>query len=485
MGTSNALQSKLKKLPLTPGVYFFKDSKGKIIYIGKASRLKRRVSSYFQKVHTDYKTPLLVKNIADLEWIEANSEIEALFLEAEFIKRHKPLYNVRERDDKNFLYIKITTYEDFPTVSIIRRPSDDMARYFGPFVQAYSVRQALKYLRKIFPYYVKGERKISSKLEYQIGVVPQPDITKREYRLQIRRLIGVLEGKSEVIAAQLEREMKKLAKAKQYEEAAKVRNQYTALKGLKAKIVFGREETFDLSLDVALHSLAERLGLSAAPRRMECYDISNFAGGDSVSSMVVFTDGVPDQKAYRHFKMRTKGPNDFAMMHETLSRRFSGRHEDWPKPDLIIIDGGKGQLTSAQAALSELGIALPMVGLAKRYETIVQQRTEATKLHDKSERFEGGFKLINFEPDSPTLHLLQRIRDEAHRFAVSYHTNVRNRRTKSSLLDSIPGVGPMTRKKLIRSFGSVAGVSQATQAELVACVGSKLASQINEALAKS
>lgn len=476
------LQNKLKELPNSPGVYFFKDKSGQIIYIGKASRLNRRVKSYFQKNHRDYKTPLLVENIHSLDWIEAGSEIEALFLEAEFIKRHKPLYNVRERDDKNFIYIKITSNEDFPSVNLVRRPTDDRARYFGPFVQGYSVRQALKYLRRIFPYYVKGERKISSKLEYQIGVVPHPDLSRDQYRRNITRLIGVLEGRSEVIVRQLEKEMNSLSKAKKFEEASEVRNQYLALKALKTKIVFGRDETFDLSLDVALHGLAERLGLPKAPRRMECYDISNFAGGDSVSSMVVFTDGVPDQKAYRHFKMRTKGPNDFAHMRETMQRRFSGRHDDWPKPDLIIIDGGAGQLSSAKAAMAEQHINIPTVGLAKRYETIVQPVEDALPVKDNLERVSGVNKLINFDHSSPILQLLQRIRDEAHRFAVSYHTNLRNKRTKTSLLDNIDGVGSVTRKKLVRTFGSVAGVRAASRAELSACVGDKLGQKVYESL---
>ncbi len=479
---NSILKKKLAELPKTPGVYFFKNREGKIIYIGKASQLKRRVSSYFQKNHQDYKTPLLVENITDVSWIEANSEIEALFLEAEFIKRHKPLYNVRERDDKNFIYIKITKSEDFPSVNLVRRPSDDKAKYFGPFIQGYAVKQALRYLRRIFPYYVRGERKISSKLEYQIGVVPRPEITKQQYRTNIRRLCGILEGKSEIILKQLEQEMKLLAKHKDFEQAAIVRNQYLSLKALKTKIVFGRDETFDLSLDIALNGLADRLGLTRAPRRIECYDISNFAGGDSVSSMIVFTDGVPDQKAYRHFKMRTRGPNDFAMMRETLSRRFSGRHDDWHKPDLMVIDGGKGQLSSVMQVLHELNISIPTVGLAKRYETIVQPLTQALPVRDSQEKLEGDFKMIRLDHDSPTLQLLQRIRDEAHRFAVSYHTNLRNKRTKTSLLDGIPGVGPATRKKLVRNFGSVAGVSAASKLDLQACVGVQLGQTVFEAL---
>ena len=204
------LEKKLSELPKTPGVYFFKNKSGKIIYIGKASILRRRVLSYFSKSHKDYKTPLLVQNIASLDWIETNSEVEALFLEAEFIKRHKPLYNVRERDDKNFIYVRITMQEDFPTVGLVRRPDDDKARYFGPFINSYGVSQALKYLRRAFPYFIKDKHKYSSKLEYQIGVLPKPDISKSEYRKQIRKLILVLEGKSTQLIDGLKKDINKL-----------------------------------------------------------------------------------------------------------------------------------------------------------------------------------------------------------------------------------------------------------------------------------
>ena len=483
----STLKIKLSKLPKSPGVYFFKDADGKIIYIGKASQLSRRVKSYFQKNHGDTKTQLLVENIADVEWIVAGSEIEALFLEAEFIKRHKPLYNVQEKDDKNFLYIKVTMQEDFPTVSTVRRPSDDRARYFGPFIHGYEVRKALRYLRRIFPYYVKAERKLSSKLEYQIGVAPNPELSRAQYRAGIARLVMVLEGKTKTVLRQQELEMKRLAAKRDFESASRVRNQYIALKALSTKIIFGRDETFDLTLDMALNGLADTLGLPKPPRRIECYDISNFAGGDAVSSMIVFTDGVPDQKSYRHFRMKSLGPNDFAMMAETMRRRFAARHDDWPKPELVIIDGGKGQLSSALAAMAELGLHLPVVGLAKRYETIVQPADVAKPFgpKDTQVRQEGEFVLISLDHDSEVLQLLQRVRDEAHRFAVSYHTLVRKKRTKASLLDSIVGVGPVTRKKLVRSFGSVAGVKQASLDELSAVVGPVKAKQIYQALASS
>lgn len=474
------LQNKLKDLPSTPGVYFFRDAKGKILYIGKASVLKRRVSSYFQKNHRDYKTPLLVQKISDIEWIETASEVDALFLEAEFIKRHKPLYNVREKDDKNFIFVRIPMQQDFPTVSLVRRPMDDKAKYFGPFINGYGVRRALRYLRKVFPYFVKDNHKYSSKLEYQIGVLPRPDTTKTEYRKQLRKLILVLEGKSSKLIDQLEKELKMLAKQKKYEEAIAPRNQYLALKALSTRVVFGGEERITIGVDQALAELANYTDIKHIPRRIECYDISNFAGKDNVSSMVVFSDGLPDNRAYRHFKIRTKGPNDFAMMQETLTRRFSERNKSWPKPDLIIVDGGKGQLSSAKKVLDSMDITIPIVGLAKRYETIVMSQDDFKPKPEFKE--DGEYYMLNFENDSALLHLLQRIRDEAHRFAVSYHTKVRAKRVRQSELELIPGVGPDTRRKLVRHFGSVDAVKKADLESIAIVVGASKAKKVFQGL---
>ena len=468
-------------MPTTPGVYFYYDNKGKLIYVGKASILKRRVMSYFQKqTNRDPKTTLLVSHIVRVDWLEASSEIEALFLEAEFIKRHKPIYNVRDKDDKNFIYIKISA-DKFPIISYVRRPNDDGAKYFGPFVSAYNVRVAMRYLRRIYPYYTtaKGYGRQSA-LEYQIGVAPKPDTTEAEYKQIIRKLRLILSGKTQSLIDKLERDIKRAAKGRQFEQAASLRNEYLALKALSQKVIFGTQETRDISVDQALSGLADRLSLKGIPRRIEAYDISNFAGGDAVASMIVFTDGVPHQAQYRRFKMRTKGPNDFAMMRETLSRRFNGKHDDWPKPDLILIDGGKGQLTSALASMVEMGISIPTFGLAKKREQIVRylQPAETTLLGDGEqdrgfEWQEGNFNIIELPSDSQVIALLQRIRDEAHRFAVTYHVTLRDKRTKTSILDTIPGVGPVTRKRLIRTFGSINGVREASEQELADIVGQK------------
>lgn len=463
---NKTLETKLADLPNSPGVYFFINKSGEIIYIGKATSLRHRVRSYFQSTHNDYKTPLLVENIFDVRTINANSSIEALFLEAEFIKRHKPLYNVREKDDKNFIFIRVAIKEDFPSISIVRRPAHDKSRYFGPFIASYQVKEALRYLRKIFPYYSKPQKLHSSKLEYQIGTIPHPSISKKDYNYNIRKLILIFEGKTNKLISQLEKEMKTEAKLKNFERATELRNQYLAIKGLSTKISIGDDDSHDIELDQALSQLAKTLQLNKNPKRIECYDISNFSGLDAVSSMIVFTDGVPDQKQYRHFKMRTPGPNDFAMMRETLDRRFSKRNISWPQPDLIIVDGGKGQLSSAQETLKELNLDIPICGLAKRYETIVVLDTNnSSSKHNK-------FVEYNYEPRSAALHLIQRIRDEAHRFAITYHRTTRKKRTDQSELNNILGVGPSTSKKLLKHFKSVKSIKSASHAEIVGLVGS-------------
>lgn len=472
----NSVQKKLKNLPLTPGIYLFKNDRGEVIYIGKAASLKKRVSSYWQTSHLDLKTPLLLAQIVDLNWIETDSEIEAIFLESEYIKRYKPVFNAREKDDKNFIYLKITTQEGYPIVSFVRRPNDDRATYFGPFAASQAVRVAMKYLRRIFPYFTSASWQKASLLEQQIGLAPPPDISKGDYRKNIQRLLMVLRGQSKQLVTSLASEMKRSAKQHRFEQATIIRNQLAALKALSQKKVFGQTETFDLSLDAALSELARMLGLGTAPRRIEAYDISNFAGKDAVASMIVFSDGLPNLDQYRRFRMHTSGPDDFKMIEETLSRRF--KKTGWPRPDLILVDGGKGQLTSALKVLAENGIKIATVGLAKRYEQIIQQagwRNLSSEPLSRSwhEKTSGNFRIIDLPQASATLQLLQRIRDEAHRFAVTYHMLVRRQRVKASWLDQIPGVGPATRKKLVKEFGSVSGVKAASEQELANVIGKK------------
>jgi excinuclease ABC subunit C len=473
MDLSEKLKKKLKGLPKEPGVYFHKDAKGEIIYIGKAAVLKNRVGSYFQQSrHRDVKTSLLVGEIVDLDWITVDSEAEALFLESEFIKRYKPKYNIDLRDDKHFMYIKIPMQDEWPVITYVRRPMDDKATYFGPFTSSDAVRRAMRQLRKAFPYVTHSVNPMPKRgcLHYHIGLCPGPEcgaITPVEYKRNLRRLMLYLRGEKTKLTAQLEKEMQRAAKKQDFELAATRRNQLNNLLSFKHKMIFSDKEAFDLSKDQALVGLADRLGLKGLPRRIECYDISHLQGTDNVASMVVFTDGVPNKEEYRRFKMRLTGNDDFAHMREVMRRRFSGSNlEKWPKPDLLIIDGGKGQLSAAGGVLDELGMAIPAIGLAKRKEEIILRSGE----------------IIRLPLSSHVLQLLQRMRDEAHRFAVTYHGLLRGKRQTASQLDAIPGVGPATRKKLIRAFGSVAGVKAAPQADVAQVVGTGRAKTIAERL---
>ena len=279
-----------------------------------------------------------------------DSEIEALFLEAEIIRRYMPRYNILLRDDKSMSYIRIDYDSDFPTVTTTRRPLDDGARYFGPFLSTGSVRQALKSLRRVFPYTtsrIPGQKRAT--LYYHLGLDPGLEEGRTSldaYRANLRKLIAVIEGKHINVERELEKEMKSSAKAADYEKAAKIRNQLLALQNLKKQVIFSDKEFLDISKDHALNELVNLLSIEKFPRRIEGYDISHMQGSDVVASMVVFTNGVSDKSEYRKFKTRLNQNNDFFNMNETLKRRLSEKNvKAWGRPNLVLIDGGKGQLT--------------------------------------------------------------------------------------------------------------------------------------------
>jgi excinuclease ABC subunit C len=469
---TEALKAKLKTLPAEPGVYFHRDSSKKIIYIGKAAVLKNRVMSYFQNGRKDPKTRLLVADIADTEWIIAGSEAEALFLESEFIKRYKPKYNIDWKDEKNFIYVKIGT-EEFPVVSYVRRPMDDKSQYFGPFTSTDALKRAMRMLRKVFPYVTHASWPRRGCLQYHLGLCPGPEegaITAPEYRKNLRKLELYLKGEQTKLMGQLDHEMQRAAKHKDFESAARRRDQLSDLRAFGKQMIFGDREAFDLTRDQALTGLQEQLELSGIPRRIEAYDISHLGGTDNVASMVVFTDGVPNRDEYRRFKMHRGGNDDYAHMREVIARRFGPKHAaEWPAPDLLLIDGGKGQLAAALEVLGSMGINVPAIGLAKREEEIVR-------------RIEQKYDSILLPPTSHVLQLLQRVRDEAHRFAITYQSILRGQRQTASLLDAVPGVGPATRRTLVRRFGSVHGVRLATLEELAAAIGPAKARNIKEHL---
>ncbi|HET6924555.1 MAG TPA: UvrB/UvrC motif-containing protein [Candidatus Saccharimonadales bacterium] len=298
------LETKLKDLPKEPGVYFHKDASGEIIYVGKAAVLRNRVRQYFQNSRArDPKTEALVSEIVDTDWMVVESELEALFLEAEMIRRYMPRYNILLRDDKSMSYIRIDYDSDYPTVTTTRRPLDDGARYFGPYFSTYGVRQALKLLRKVFPFASKrpvGEKRAS--LYYHLGLDPgleEGRTSLEDYRANLRKLISVIQGKRTAILKEIERDMKRAAKAHEFEQAARLRNQLVALQALGKQVVFSDKEFMDISKDHALSELVTLLNLLSFPRRIEGYDISHMQGTNVVASMVVFTNGVSDKGEYR------------------------------------------------------------------------------------------------------------------------------------------------------------------------------------------
>lgn len=488
------LIKKLDKLPKTPGVYFHKDSSGEIIYIGKAAVLRNRVRQYFQKSRSrDLKTIALVSEIADVDWIEVETELDALFLEAELVRRYLPRYNILLRDDKSLTYIRITYKSSHPTVTLTRRPLDDDATYFGPYFGAVSLKRALQYLRKIFPYSTHtGAIPKRVCLQYHLGLCPGLEENKTslsDYRANLRRLMKYLKGERSKLMVDIEKDMKKAAAKKDYETAAKYRNQLLSLRRLSNRIVFSDKENLEMSKDQALSGLTEILGLESIPRRIEGYDISHMQGTNNTASMVVFINGIPDKPSYRKFKMRLPGNNDFGHMEETLSRRLSETNrKNWPLPDLILIDGGKGQLSSAIKARNNAGLMIPVIGLAKREEEIIVDQNESNLVVNETSILKQGaffkrsneFITITLPPNSSIIKLLQRIRDESHRFAVSYHTVLKIKTQKTSLLDDIPGVGSATRKRLLKEFGSVRGISTAPLPDLQRVVGKNKASIISK-----
>lgn len=487
------LEDKLKTLPKTSGVYFHKDKNGEVIYIGKAAVLKNRVMQYFQKTRAqDTKTKALVVEIADVDWVETECEIDALFLEAEMIRRYMPKFNILLRDDKSLLYVRIDMKNQFPYVSFTRNPVDDNASYFGPYYNGFAIKKALRYLRKVFPYYTKmpgyhiGKYSENNRLDLDAHIGLSPiNMTSLEYKNNLRKLVSYIKGDRKKIIADLNAEMKLNAKSHNFEKAAIIRNQINNLKELQKSIMFGDKEFLDISKDQALNDLKELLGLKKIPVRIEGYDISHMGGKDVVASMVVFKNGASDRAEYRKFKMRIDQNDDFKNMRETILRRLSDKNlKNWGTPDLILIDGGKGQLDAALQARNVLGKnKIVFIGLAKREEQIVVSQ-KLSNIHinpDKLKELNGyleetdNFALINLLISSHITKLLQRIRNESHRFAVSYHTSIKRSKQVKSILDDIPGIGPKTRVKLIRKFGSIRAIKLASETEISEIVGQKVA----------
>jgi len=597
------LKEQLKILPAKPGIYLFKDKAGKVIYVGKAARLRNRVRSYFHIANTqDSKLLNMMPAVQALDFIVTDSEQEALILENNLIKKHRPRFNVRLRDDKSYPYIKLSLNEEWPRVFLTRRFEDDGGRYFGPYASAGSVRRTLDMLKKLFRYcspkWVITGRKPRPCFDYSIrrcvGACSS-EITREEYREIIHQVVLFLEGKHDEVLRDIHRKMENAAESLEFEKAASLRDQLQALEtvtegqkiisaggGDEDVIAFARErndacvqvffirsgkligrENFvmegtqdkepnhimasfiqqfygsapyippsillqtepedmpvilswlkslrggTVSLRVprrgqkkklvdmvaqnaeealiqlkakwladtgktaaALKELQEQLKLSRLPNRVECYDISNIRGTSAVGSMVVFENGRPKPSAYRRFKIRTvEGIDDYAMMQEVLRRRFKRvKAEDassWAViPDLVLIDGGRGHLTSVQEVMRELEVDVPLAAIAKENEEIF---------------LPGVAESLILPRDSQALYLLQRIRDEAHRFAISYHLHVRKKAALKSEW-SVPGIGPKRKRALLKRFGSVRAIKEASVEELMEVPGmtKQLAEKVKE-----
>ncbi|OGY28181.1 MAG: hypothetical protein A2Z42_04760 [Candidatus Woykebacteria bacterium RBG_19FT_COMBO_43_10] len=403
----------LKKLPENSGVYIFKDKKNVPIYIGKSANIKKRVNYHFNQKFDGPKESILINKVKKIEAIRVDSEIEALILEANLIKKYKPLYNTQLKDDKDYLYIKVTK-DAFPKVLMARKKGLLGAKeYFGPFPSTSKVKTTLKTLRKIIPYSTCKPNQRRPCLYYHLGLCPGVCaglIDEERYRKNIDKLVYFLKGNRSLVLRSLERELKKSVSALMFEEAQDITNKIKAIEYITKPTtsLYYLDENIERSRNKELLDLANLLGLAKKPLRIECYDISNIFGKDATGSMVVFSDGYADLSEYRRFKIKTvKGINDTAMISEVLKRRFNN---DWVKPDLIVIDGGKPQLNAALLVVKELGLRIPVISLAKRLEEIY---------------FTNKRDPIRLPSDNDALRLVQRMRDEAHRFAINYHRKLR------------------------------------------------------------
>lgn len=583
------IQEKLQLLPDKPGVYLMKNEDGRIIYVGKAINLKNRVRSYFQSSRNHSpKVRAMVEKIATFEYIITTSEIEALILECNLIKRHRPRYNISLKDDKTYPYIKVTLAEPYPRVHITRRVMKDGGRYFGPYTNAGAVHETLRLLKKLFP--IRSCRRMDSPrpcLEYHIKRCLAPctgKVSSEQYHQMIEDICLFLEGRSDQVARSLEKKMTEAAEEFRFEQAARLRDQLVAVKKVQEKqnivtgsgdqdvigmarvpnnvcmqvffirsgkmvgrdhyLLRGSESEEDNAIltafvkqyyaraafvprevllpfapeeqelltewlsekkesKVMLHvpqrgtkkdivtmacdnarlvldeeekkrlpneaededvveELRRYLGLVKPPYRMECFDISHTQGTETVASMVVFEGGRAKKSDYRKFRLRTvEGkPDDFRSMEEVVLRRYRGLVE--PLPDLIIIDGGKGQLSSALKIIRGVGLTdVPVVGLAKQFEYIFR---------------EGESDPVILPRHSKALYLVQQIRDEAHRFAITYHRKLRAKRNLASVLDHIVGIGPKRRQSLWKTFGSLDAMREASVEELAEADGMNHAS---------
>ncbi len=506
------LQRKVQEVPHKPGVYLMRDRFNRVIYVGKARDLRKRVSSYFlpsKLAQADLKTRAMLDATWDFETHVVRSEAESVLLEGKLIKEYRPRYNISFRDDKRFLLVKIDMSEEWPRFRLARFKKNDSARYFGPYADAGALRQTINLMRKKFGVLTFGrgapsERELKS-ATYQVPV-RLSEITAEQYRERAARACEFLEGHSREMIDVLHEQMSKAAEKMDFEKAAELRNMIEDVRRTTKPMRRFTRHTLPSAIDpmADVQALADALQLPRLPRVMECFDISNISTTHVVASMVCFRDGVPDKDCYRRYRVRTvEGQDDFASMAEVVRRRYSRvllearemnpdaaefsqenpvdalQHESDKNerefvavrlPELIIVDGGKGQLSSACRELQRLGLHdLPVIGLAKEHEEIYRP---------------GRALPLQLPADSGALHLLQRIRDEAHRFANAYHQLLLKKRVEESILDDCPGVSQNRKSLLLRKFGSVNRLRKASVEEIAETqgIGRKLADDVHSFL---
>ena len=471
-------KAKARRAPHTPGVYLMKDAAGLVVYVGKAKDLKKRLASYFvPRQRMTPKVAAMMDTVADMEWHEVRSETEALLLEGKLIKRWRPRWNILFRDDKQFPQVRVDLADALPKFRIVRARTTDACRYFGPFPHQQAVRRTLNEMRKKFGILLADSTPTAlpdgtwklyddarSEIQKHANVV-----TVEEYAARVTEACAFLEGKVESWGEQVEADMRKAAADRDYEKAASLRDLLDALKRTTEKSRrFLRDNPLPRRDEAgALTSLAAALGLERPPSTAECFDISHISGTLAVASMVRFVDGQADKSGYRRFKIKSfEGNDDFRSMQEVVGRRYTRLHEEHRAfPELVIIDGGLGQVGAALAAFQEHDLAPPpLIGLAKREETIVFPDGRELKLP----RHDVG------------LALLMRIRDEAHRFANDFNAELRTRKLRESLLDEMPGLGPKRKDALLAHFGSIQKLRKATATEIaeVAGLSDKLAGEV-------
>jgi len=488
---SDAIRSKLSQLPHKPGVYLMKDRFGRVIYVGKARDLRKRVSQYFhpsRRQGWDLKLAALIEAIHDFDIHAVRSEPEAFLLEGKLIKEFHPRYNISFRDDKRFMLLKVNLNDPIPNFVFTRLKQDDGARYFGPFADSGALRRTLAMVRRQFN--LRGCRAMTpNESDYKhclyahLKFCTAPciaNVTREQYLQQVTAACDFLDGQCKEMREQLEAEMGKAAQAQDYEKAAQLRDMLADLKETTRKTAKFERVPYKLPLsidpDKDLAELGKVLGLPAPPRRIEGFDVSNISNTFVVASMVSFRNGRPHRTEYRRFRMKTvDGQDDFASMAEAVRRRYtrlvnerkSGEPGRWSQaPDLILIDGGKGQLGVAHAELKKLGLSeLAVIGLAKEFEEIYRP---------------GESEPLRLSHDTGALKLLQRVRDESHRFANTYNAKLRLKRISESLLDEFPGIGEARKAALLKKFGSVHRLRLATLEDIqqVTGFGGKAATEL-------